>query len=147
MSPQTCACCIRLVLIVWHALMPIKLIKSHHLSTGSRIKTNHRSTYIFTGGDHTWRGCLLHSLSTGTCCHCQQGDVLYMSQLISVFLSQSERLCWKRGPNSEGTVQKQESRWMVWRAFQVPANHVPHSLGGMQPIVNWICANAPESAI
>ena len=65
----------------------------------------------------------------------QQGNTLYTSHFISVCLSQSE--CpEKRGPNSEGTVQKQESRWIQRRVFQVPADHVTHSPGGMQPIVS-----------
>ena len=61
-----------------------------------------------------------------------------------LFLSQSE-FPEKRGPNSEGTVQKHESRWNPRRVFQVPADHVTHSLGGMQPIVNRAGAKAPES--
>lgn len=51
----------------------------------------------------------------------------------------------KRGLNSEGTVQKQVSRWMAWRGRQVPTDHVTHLLGGMQPFVNWAHAKAPES--
>lgn len=56
------------------------------------------------------RGCLLHSLVTRTLCHCQQGDVLYMSHLIFLFLSQSVRCPEKGGLNSEATVQKKGSR-------------------------------------
>lgn len=127
-----------------------KANSSYPLSTGSRTEAKLRLQWSMeksVGGDHMWRGCLLHRLATGTHCNCQQRDVLYMSQLISVFLHQSERLSWERGLNTEGTVQKQETKWMVRRALQMPANHVPNSLGGMQPIVNWICANAPESVV
>lgn len=65
---------------------------------------------------------------------------------LSVFPSQRERWSWKRVLKSEGIVQKKEFIWIRWRAFQVPANHLPHSLGEMQPIVNWTHIKAPESA-
>lgn len=111
------------------------------------------STQNSAWGDHTGRGCLLHSLETGTCCHCQRGYALCMSHLISVFLPQNEGLSQKRDLNSEGPVQKRETRWMGWRGFQVPANHVPHSQGGMGPIVyvdmckrSWECSTGAEGS-
>lgn len=139
MLPHVCHlyCASSLDCVTWPDFEQAYLHFPH--STCSRTKTKQSfqwSTDKSAGGDHTQKGCLLHSLATGTHCHCQPGDVLYMSQLILVFLSQSERLSQKKALNSEGTVQKQESRWMPWRAFQVPANHVPHLLGGMQSIVN-----------
>lgn len=77
-----------------------------------------------------------------------------MSQFHLVFLSQSERLSWKRGLNSEGTVHKQEPRWMLWRAFQVPAKHVPrlHRRNALYCQLNlykssWMCSTGGEGSL
>lgn len=56
----------------------------------------------------TQRGCLLHSLATGASCHSKQGDVLLMSQHISVLLSKWVPVL-KTGLNSEDTVLKHVS--------------------------------------
>lgn len=94
------------------------------------------------GGDHTQRGCLLHSLTTGTRCHwrCRRRWAVYVTTDFGISVSKWALCPWKKGLNSEGTVQKRESRWMPWRAFQVPTNHVPRLLRGMQSIVSWSCA-------
>ena len=64
---------------------------------------------------------------------------------LSLYLSQSD--CPEIGVLTvKALFEKQESRWIAWRVFQVPADHVTHSLGGMQSIVNWTSAKSPESA-